>query len=59
MTMVTEGVKTTKSCYKLAAAVGVEMPILEQTHQILYEGKPCRDAVQELVQQSLKEESWG
>lgn len=56
MTMVAEGVKTTKSCYNLAASVGVEMPILEQTYQILYENKYCRTAVQELYQRSLKEE---
>jgi glycerol-3-phosphate dehydrogenase (NAD(P)+) len=56
MTMVAEGVKTTKSCYNLAASVGVEMPILEQTYQILYKGKDCRIAVQELYQRSLKEE---
>jgi glycerol-3-phosphate dehydrogenase (NAD(P)+) len=56
MTMVAEGVKTTKSCYNLAASVGVEMPILEQTYQILYENKDCRTAVQELYQRSLKEE---
>ncbi len=57
MTMVAEGVKTTKSCYDLAASVGVEMPILEQTYQILYKDKPCRDAVQDLVGRSLKTES--
>ena len=56
MTMVAEGVKTTKSCYNLAASLGVEMPILEQTYQILYENKDCRAAVQELYQRSLKEE---
>lgn len=56
MTMVAEGVKTTKSCYNLAAAAGVEMPILEQVYQILYEDKDCRIAVQELSQRSLKEE---
>jgi len=56
MTMVAEGVKTTKSCYNLATSVGVEMPILEQTYQILYENKDCRTAVQELYQRSLKEE---
>lgn len=56
MTMVAEGVKTTKSCYNLAAAVGVEMPILEQTYKILYEDKPCRAAVQDLFGRSLKEE---
>jgi len=56
MTMVAEGVKTTKSCYKLAASAGVEMPILDQAYQILYEDKDCRKAVQELFQRSLKEE---
>jgi glycerol-3-phosphate dehydrogenase (NAD(P)+) len=56
MTMVAEGVKTTKSCYNLAATVGVEMPILEQAYQILYEDKPCRAAVQDLFGRSLKEE---
>ena len=56
MTMVAEGVKTTKSCYNLARQHGVEMPILDQTYQVLYENKDCRQAVQELFQRSLKEE---
>lgn len=56
MTMVAEGVRTTKSCYNLAQKHNVEMPILEQTYQVLYENKDCRQAVQELFQRSLKEE---
>ncbi|MCI5123040.1 MAG: glycerol-3-phosphate dehydrogenase, partial [Candidatus Electrothrix sp. AR5] len=48
--------KTTKSCFNLAATVGVEMPILEQTYHILYENKPCRAAVQDLFGRRLKEE---
>jgi glycerol-3-phosphate dehydrogenase (NAD(P)+) len=56
MTMVAEGVKTTKSCYNLAATMGVEMPILEQTYHVLYEDKDCRQAVQELFQRDLKKE---
>ena len=56
MTMVAEGVKTTKSCYNLAAEVEVEMPILEQAYRVLYENKDCREAVQELFQRSLKDE---
>ena len=56
MTMVAEGVRTTKSCYNLARKYGVEMPILEQTYQVLYANKDCRIAVQELFQRSLKEE---
>jgi len=56
MTMVAEGVKTTKSCYNLADRLGVEMPILEQTYQVLYEEKDCHKAVDELFQRNLKEE---
>jgi glycerol-3-phosphate dehydrogenase (NAD(P)+) len=56
MTMVAEGVRTARSCYALARQHGVEMPILEQTYQILYENKDCRSAVQELFQRDLKEE---
>lgn len=56
MTMVAEGVKTTRSCYNLARKNNVEMPILDQTYQVLYENKDCRKAVQELFQRSLKEE---
>lgn len=56
MTMVAEGVKTTRSCYNLARQNHVEMPILEQTYQVLYENKECRQAVHDLFQRSLKEE---
>ncbi|MDH3349250.1 MAG: glycerol-3-phosphate dehydrogenase, partial [Desulfobulbaceae bacterium] len=56
MTMVAEGVKTTKSCFNLAHKHGVDMPILEQVYKILYEDKnPCQ-AVSDLFQRSLKEE---
>lgn len=57
MKMVAEGVKTTKSCYALAQQLQVEMPILEQVHQVLYHEKKCEDAVRELFQRDLKKES--
>lgn len=56
MTMVAEGVKTTKSCYNLARHVQVDMPILEQVYQVIYEDKPCRDAVNDLFGRKLKRE---
>jgi glycerol-3-phosphate dehydrogenase (NAD(P)+) len=56
MKMVAEGVKTTQSCYKLAAELKVEMPILEQVYQVLYQNKRCEDAVSELFQRDLKQE---
>ncbi|WP_028585778.1 NAD(P)H-dependent glycerol-3-phosphate dehydrogenase [Desulfogranum mediterraneum] len=57
MTMVAEGVKTTKSCYNLARDRGVEMPILEQVYQVIYEDKPCSAAVQALFSRDLKQET--
>ncbi len=56
MGMVAEGVKTTKSSYNLARREGVEMPILEQIYQVIYEDKPCKAAVQALLSRDLKGE---
>lgn len=56
MNMVAEGVKTTKSGYELARRMGIEMPILEQVHAIIYEGKNCSDAVRDLLKRELKAE---
>ena len=57
MTMVAEGVKTTRSCHALAKRLQVEMPILEQMYQILYENKRCDEAVRDLFQRDLKPET--
>ncbi len=56
MKNVAEGVKTTKSAYELASREQVEMPILEQVYQVLYQDKDCRDAVISLLERDLKEE---
>lgn len=56
MTMVAEGVKTTQSCYMLAQQLQVEMPILEQMYEVLYNNKRCEDAVRDLFQRDLKKE---
>lgn len=56
MNMVAEGVKTTQSGYQLARKMGIEMPILEQVHAIIYEGKNCSDAVRDLLKRELKAE---
>lgn len=56
MKMVAEGIKTTKSVYQLARRIGIEMPILEQVYQILYEGKSCNQAVFDLLARELREE---
>lgn len=56
MNMVAEGIKTTRSGYELARRMGIEMPILDQTYAILYEGKNCSDAVRDLLKRELKVE---
>ncbi|WP_269635016.1 NAD(P)H-dependent glycerol-3-phosphate dehydrogenase [Thermosinus carboxydivorans] len=47
--MVVEGIRSTLAAYKLAQRYKIVMPITEQTYRILYEGKPPREAVLELM----------
>jgi glycerol-3-phosphate dehydrogenase (NAD(P)+) len=47
--MVAEGVLTTNAAVGLARKAGVEMPITEQMHAVLQEGKPVEDAIRELM----------
>ncbi len=56
MRMVAEGVGTTAATVRLAKKMGVEMPITEQMHAVLYEGRPPRDAIRELMERKLKQE---
>ena len=56
MRMVAEGVKNTASVYRLARRLDVEMPIVEQMHCVLNEGKNPVEAVRDLMQRSLKSE---
>lgn len=56
MRMVAEGVKTTLSAYQLAKKLQVNMPITDQMHQIIYQGKSPLEAVKDLMQRSLTSE---
>jgi glycerol-3-phosphate dehydrogenase (NAD(P)+) len=51
-----EGVRTTLAACALAERAGIEMPIARQMKAVLYEGKPPRDALDELMLRSLKRE---
>jgi glycerol-3-phosphate dehydrogenase (NAD(P)+) len=55
--MVAEGVFTTTAAVGLARARRVEMPITEQMHAILHQGKPPKDAIQELMTRTGKSET--
>jgi glycerol-3-phosphate dehydrogenase (NAD(P)+) len=58
MTMVAEGVPTTRSARDLARRRGVEMPIVEEVHSILFEDKSPRLAVEDLMLRAPKAEWW-
>jgi glycerol-3-phosphate dehydrogenase (NAD(P)+) len=53
---VAEGVMTTASALQLARKVGVDMPIVEMAHRILFEGHSAKSAVPELMARELRAE---
>jgi len=53
---IAEGVKTTLAVKRLAVRLGVEMPITNEVHAVLYEKRSARDGVHELMARPLKEE---
>jgi glycerol-3-phosphate dehydrogenase (NAD(P)+) len=56
MKMVAEGIKTTNAAVDLARRLSVEMPITHQMFQMLHFGVSPRDAIQRLMERSLKGE---
>jgi len=59
MNMVAEGVNTTKAALKLARRYEVEMPITEQIHQVLFEGKDPQQAIKDMMLRGPKREFEG
>ena len=55
--MVVEGVFSTKAAVALARKYQVELPIIEQVSQVLFEGKSPRDAVSTLMLRDQKIEN--
>lgn len=59
--MVVEGVYSAKAAMALAEKYQIPMPIIEQVNQVLFENKPVKDAVSELMLRDKKaehEELW-
>lgn len=56
--MVAEGVPTTRSAYALSRRLGIEMPIAAQIHAVLFDGRPPRHALEELLLREAKAEYW-
>lgn len=55
--MVVEGVYSAKAGYALAQKYQVNVPIIEQVNKILFEGRPAKDAVGELMLRDKKVEN--
>ncbi|MBN1807024.1 MAG: NAD(P)-dependent glycerol-3-phosphate dehydrogenase [Sedimentisphaerales bacterium] len=53
---VVEGVATCKSVVELAEKHGVEMPITTAVYQVLFENKPVKKAIADLMERQLKAE---
>jgi len=56
MTMVAEGVHTTKSIYQIVEKHNIVAPICREMYYILYEGKTAMQAAQDLTKMELAEE---
>lgn len=58
MTMIAEGVETTRSGHDLARRHDVEMPITEEVYHVLFEDKDAREALGNLMERRLRAEIW-
>ncbi|WP_298440832.1 NAD(P)H-dependent glycerol-3-phosphate dehydrogenase [uncultured Ferrimonas sp.] len=53
---VVEGFRNAEEVFQLAERQGVEMPITEQLYQVLYQGKPVKEAAMALLGRDMKQE---
>ena len=51
-----EGVMTTKAIYKIAKKKGIEMPIVTQLYEVLFEGKDLKPALSALFNRNVRQE---
>lgn len=54
---VAEGVVTARSALALAERTGIEMPIVRAVNRVLFEGRPARRAIGDLMERELRAES--
>lgn len=54
--VVAEGVKTAKSAWQLAEKTGIEVPIIEQVHAVIYDNRDPKAAIIELMTRKAKPE---
>ena len=55
--MVVEGVHSAKAAMGLAVKYDIQLPIIEQVNAVLFEDKPAKEAVYELMTRDKKAEN--
>ena len=55
--MVVEGIYSAKAALGLAQKYNVEIPIIEEVNKVLFENKPAKEAVSDLMQRDKKSEN--
>jgi glycerol-3-phosphate dehydrogenase (NAD(P)+) len=53
---VAEGVTTAESAHRLAETLGVDLPIASEVYAVLFENKPVKDAVRDVLLRPLRSE---
>ena len=53
---IAEGVPTTQAVVRLARELGIDMPIADATHAVLFEGASPTDAIKDLMRRTLQPE---
>jgi len=56
MTMVAEGVNTTKSAYQLGRKRNIDTPIVNEMNQVLFENKSPQDSLRDLMARNVRTE---
>jgi glycerol-3-phosphate dehydrogenase (NAD(P)+) len=56
VSMVVEGIYSAKAAFALAQKYDVDMPIIESVNKVLFEDKPAKEAVTELMQRTRRSE---
>jgi glycerol-3-phosphate dehydrogenase (NAD(P)+) len=57
MKMVAEGIYTARSAHALANKRNIDMPIVREVYRVLFENKPPRTALEDLMGRDLKQET--
>jgi glycerol-3-phosphate dehydrogenase (NAD(P)+) len=56
MTMVAEGVVTSRSAYQLGQKLGLDLPIIEDIYRCLHEGKSAKESLRDLMTRPVSDE---